>query len=161
MGRAFSHFAEVVSTIDPITSLTLVLAALAALLTVLAIIIGVAAVWGYFGIRDSVKEMAAKKVDEEMKRVLEKYPDAGDILKALKRLQTTADFLDDMRNQAVTTPEPKSVASASKAGVQQEVTEVTRVPETPLESTAQQVTPIEQYPGEEKDDADAGENPPH
>jgi hypothetical protein len=153
------HVVEAATAIDPVTSLTLVLAALACLLTVLAIIIGLFAIWGYFGIRDSVKEMAEKKVDAAMLEVMKKYPDAADIIKALQRLETTAAFFDDMRNQAVTAPEPKIVAQASKSDVQQEVTEVTRA-ETPLESTAQQVTPIEQYPGEEKADGDVAKDVP-
>jgi hypothetical protein len=147
--RVYQHVVAAV-TVDPITSLTLVLAALAALLTVMAIIIGLAAVWGYFGIRDSVKEMAAKKVDEAMKEALQKYPKAADMLKTMQRLRDQADFLDQVRNQVLTAPEPKIVATASKSDVQREV------PETPLESVDQQVTPIKKYPGEE--DGNASDN---
>jgi hypothetical protein len=145
--RLYQGAAAAVS-IDPIASLTLVLAALAALLAVMTIIIGIAAVWGYFGIRDSVKDMAIKKVDDAMKEALEKYPNAADMLKTMQRLRDQADFLDQVRNQVVTAPEPKIVETASKQGVQRDIAE------TPLESVEQQVTPIAKYPGEEsKDDA--------
>jgi hypothetical protein len=134
-------------TVDPITSLTLVLAALAALLTVLAIMIGIAAIWGYIGLRDSLKEMASKKVDEAMILKLKEYPDSANMVALVRRLERYAVFLDAVQNQVVTAPDPKSVAIASKPDVQG-----TR-PETPLESIDQQVTPIEKYPGEEGGDA--------
>jgi hypothetical protein len=140
--RAYQHVVASM-TIDPVTSLTLILAALGALLTILAIIIGIAAIWGYFGIRDSVKEMATKKVDDAMAEALKKYPASADMFKILQRLRDQADLMDQLRNQVVTTPDPKSVAIASKPVVQGER------PETPLESVSQQVTPIEKYPGEE------------
>jgi hypothetical protein len=146
--RIYQHAAEFV-TVDPITSLTLVLAALAALLTVLAIIIGLAAVWGYVGLRDSVKEMASNKVDEAMKLKLKEYPASADMVALVRRLERYATFLDVIQNQVITAPDPKSVAIASKPDIQGEV------PETPLESVDQQVTPIEKYPGEEGNDADA------
>ncbi|MGA7220840.1 MAG: hypothetical protein WBX38_21170 [Candidatus Sulfotelmatobacter sp.] len=135
--------------IDPVTALTLVLAALSALLTVLAIIIGVAAVWGYIGLRDSVKEMASKKVDEAMKLKLKEYPASADMVALVRRLERYANFLDVIQNQVITAPDPKSVAIASKPVIQGEI------PDTPLESVDQQVTPIQKYPGEEGNDADA------
>jgi len=141
-------------SIDPVTSLTLVLAALAALLTVMTIMIGLAAVWGYFGIRDSVKDMATKKVDEAMTQALQKYPAAADMLRIMQRMNAQADVLDELRNQVVTATDPKSVESASKHGVQ------VGSAETPLESVNQQVTPIAKYPtGEGRDNASSDRQP--
>ncbi|MGB8064806.1 MAG: hypothetical protein WCF26_23175 [Candidatus Sulfotelmatobacter sp.] len=107
------------------------------------------AIWGYFGIRDSVKEMASKKVDEAVREALEKYPAAADILEITERLRTQADLLDQMRNQSVTAPEPKSVEMASKPVVQE------GVEETPLESIEKQATPIARLPGEEDSHGDS------
>lgn len=144
--RVYQHVVEAV-TVDPVTSLTLVLAALAVLLTVLAIIIGIAAIWGYVGLRDSVKEMASKKVDEAMTLKLKEYPASADMVALVRRLEKYASFLDAVQSQVITAPDPKLVAIASKPDIQG------KVPETPLESVDQQVTPIEKYPGEEGNDA--------
>lgn len=130
------------------TAITIILTALAVILAVVTLGIGSLAVWGYFGIRDSVKDMAEKKLDEAMTEHLRKYPSAADMLNTMRRLNTQADFLDQARNRAVTSPDPKELASASNAGVKGEHAE------TPLESVAQQVTPIDKYPGEGEDDAD-------
>ena len=144
--HAYQHFVSVV-TVDPITSLTLVLAALGVLLTGLAIIIAVAAIWGYIGVRDSVKEMASKKVDEAMTLKLKEYPASADMVALVRRLEKYASFLDAVQNQVITAPDPKSVAITSKPDVQG------KKPETPLESVDQQATRIEKYPGEEDGDA--------
>lgn len=125
------------------TAIAIILAALAVLVAVVTLGIAVMAIWGYFGIRDSVKDMAAKKVDEAVTAALKKYPDAAVVLRAVQRLNEQADLMDQLRNQVVTAPDPKSVANASKPIVQVERTE------TPLESVTQQVTPIAKYPGEE------------
>lgn len=129
------------------SAITIILTALAVMLAVVTLGIAGLAIWGYFGIRDSVKDMATKKVDEAMQTVLKEYPPAADILKVLQHLGEQADLMDAIRNQVVTAPDPKLVATASKPVVQEER------PETPLESVAQQVTPIEKYPGEEGNDA--------
>ena len=130
------------------TAITIILTALAVMLAVVTIGIGGLAVWGYFGIRDSVKDMAEKKVDEAMKEALKKYPDAADMLRTMQRLAAQADFLDQVRNRVVTSPDPKALETASNLDVQGEHAE------TPLESIAQQVTPIDKYPGEGENDAD-------
>ena len=135
------------TTVDPITSLTLVLAALSALLTALAIIIGLAAIWGYVGLRDAVKEMAAKKVDEAMLLKLKEYPDSAAMISLVRRLEAYAKFQDAVQNKILTTPDPKTVEITSIPDIQGEA------PETPLDTVEQQVTQIEKYPGEEDDDA--------
>jgi hypothetical protein len=125
------------------SAITIILTALGVMLAVVTLGIAGLAIWGYFGIRDSVKEMASKKVDEAVKEALNQYPDAADMLKVLKRLQEQANFLDQMRNQAVTVTEPKAVETTSKPVIKEAVAE------TPLESIEKQATPIAKYPGEE------------
>jgi hypothetical protein len=132
-------------TVDPITLISVVLAALAVLLTVLAIMIAVAAVWGYVGLRDSVKEMASKKVDEAMLLKLKEYPDAAQMVNLVRRVEKYASFLDAVQNKVITSPDPKLVATASIAGIQEDR------PETPIEAPSGQVTQIANYPGEEGD----------
>jgi len=132
------------------SAITIILTALAVMLAVVTLGVGGLAIWGYFGIRDYVKEMATKKVDEALPVALNKYPNAADMIRVLQRLTDQADLMDQLRNQVVTTPDPKLVANASKTVVQLEGAE------TPLESVAQQVTPIDKYPGEEgKSDGDS------
>jgi hypothetical protein len=80
MFESVSQSAPVASTMDPITALTLILAALAVLLTALAIFIGLAAIWGYGGLKDSVKEMATRRVDEAVKRTRGKCLSFGQLL---------------------------------------------------------------------------------
>ncbi len=128
-------------------AITIILTALAVMLAVVTLGIAALAIWGYVGLRDSLKETAAKRVDEAMKEALKKYPDAADMLKTMQRLRDQADFLDQVRNQVVTAPEPKVVETASKHGVQGGIVE------TPLESVDQQATPIAKYPGEGSKDA--------
>lgn len=140
--RAFHAAADAVQHMSFESAITIILTALGVMLAVVTLGIAGLAIWGYFGIRDSVRDMATKKVDEAMAKTLEKYPAAADILSLMERLRERADFLDQLRNQAVTAPEPKLVATASKPDVQGVVAE------TPLESVAQQVTPIAKYPGE-------------
>jgi hypothetical protein len=134
------------------SAITIILTALAVMLAVVTIGIAALAIWGYIGLRDSLKEIAASRVDEAMKEALKKYPDAADMLKTLQRLRDQADFMDQVRNQVVTAPDPKILESASKTSVQ------VGHAETPLESIDQQVTPIEKYPGEGGSDASTGKS---
>ncbi len=127
--------------------LSIMLTAVGVIVATFAIFVGLAAIWGYAGLKDTVRDMATKEVDKAVKNVLKKYPPAADMLRVMKRLQDQADLLDQLRNQAATErPEAKTVAPASKASVQGGVA---GGPATPLDSIEQQTTPIEEYPGEE------------
>jgi hypothetical protein len=137
------HLVESAQGMSFESAITIILTALAVMLAVVTLGIGALAIWGYLGIRDSVRDMAGKRVDEALKETLRKYPDAAEIIRTMELVKAQADLLDQLRNQAVTAPEPKSVAIASKPVVQGEVGE------TPLESIEQQATPIAKYPGEE------------
>jgi hypothetical protein len=53
-------------TIDPVTLLTVILTALAVLLTALAIMIGIAAVWGYVGIKDDARKIATEAAHKKL-----------------------------------------------------------------------------------------------
>lgn len=149
----FQHILNTVSSVSHMsfeTAITIILTALAVMIAVVTLGVAGLAIWGYFGIRDSVKEMATKKVDEAVTEALKKYPAAADVLEALQRLKDQATLMDQLRNQVVTVPDPKFVAIASKSVVQVEGVD------TPLESVDQQVTPIDKYPGEEgKSDGDS------
>jgi hypothetical protein len=136
------------------SAITIILTVLAVMLGVVTIGIAALAIWGYFGILDSVKETAAKKVDEAMVEALKKYPKAADMLALVERLSAYADVMDQIRDLVVAGHDPKVLVTASKPVVQE------GVPETPLDSMDQQVTPIAKYPGEvDKDDAsDSGQS---
>lgn len=151
-----------VHTISFDSYLSIMLTALGVMVATFAILVGLAAIWGYAGLKDYVREMAIKKVDEAMDAHLKKYPDATKMIATLERLREQADFIDRIRNQVVITPEPKSVANASKPVIQVDQSPVPAdiAPATPLESTQEQVTPIEPWPGEEEadDNSDRDEN---
>jgi hypothetical protein len=123
--------------------LSIMLTALGVMIATFAILVGLAAIWGYAGLRDYLREMAVRQVDAAVQESLKKYPAAADMIDALNQAKKQVEIWDQLRNQAVTAPEPKSVAIASKRSVQG------GVGETPLESVEKQATPIAKYPGEE------------
>lgn len=142
--------AHAVASMSFESAITIILTALGVMLAVVTIGIAGLAIWGYLGIRDSVKDMATKRVDEAVQAALQKYPEAERMLKAVKRLEEQAELWDQARNQVLTGSEPLVVERASKPVVQEGGAE------TPLESVQQQITPIADYPGEvEKGDASA------
>jgi hypothetical protein len=99
--------------------------------------------------------MAAREVAKSLTETIKKYPDAQDMFNVLNRLQEHAERYDKLRNDSVTTPESETSAAASKeSGIRDAETD------TPLESVAQQTTPIESYPGEEHGDDDSGDGKP-
>lgn len=59
-------------SVDPVTSLTLVLAALAVLLTALAIMIGIAAIWGYTGLKEEARRIATEAAHKKLIEYFEK-----------------------------------------------------------------------------------------
>lgn len=61
-----------VATLDPITALTLVLAALGVLLTALTLIIGIAAIWGYGGLREEARRIATEAAHAKLIEYFEK-----------------------------------------------------------------------------------------
>jgi hypothetical protein len=129
--------------------LSIMLTALGVMVATFAILVGLAAIWGYAGLKDYLREMAQKQVDDAIQSTLKKYPEGADIFKALERLKQQADLLDQLRIQSVTGSEPKNVANASKPIVEEGVVE------TPLESIEKQATPIAKYPGEEEHHGDS------
>jgi len=133
--------------------LTLMLTALGVMVALFTIFVGLAAIWGYAGFRDVVRDMAKKEVADAVTETLKKYPDSADILRVLRRLEEQADLGDRLRNQAVTSPEPKTVAKASKPIVEE------GVEETPLDSIEKQATPIARLPGEEDSHGNSDDQP--
>ncbi|HXB61718.1 MAG TPA: hypothetical protein VNU94_02555, partial [Acidobacteriaceae bacterium] len=59
---------------------TIVLTALCALLAALAIIIGLAAIWGYGGIKEALTKDVSEKADKALADKLKEYPAAADML---------------------------------------------------------------------------------
>jgi hypothetical protein len=130
--------------------LSIMLTALGVMIATFAILVGLAAIWGYAGLRDYLKETASHQVDKAVQETLKKYPDAADIVKALQRLEEQSKIWDQLINQSVTANEPKSVAMASKLDVEKGLAG------TPLESIEKQATPIAKYPGEEDGHVNGG-----
>lgn len=121
---------------------SIMLTALGVMIGTFAVVLALAAIWGYAGLKDSLREMAVKQVDAAMQDALKKYPPAADMFKALNEMRERKELYDRLRNQAVTAIEPKSVETASKPVIK-------GVGETPLESIEKQATPIARLPGEE------------
>jgi hypothetical protein len=133
-------------TVSLETAIIIILTALGLMLATLAIGCAVAAIWGYTGIKDFLKEMATKKVDEAMSTKLREYPPAADILKLVQNLQEKMDFFDQVQNQVVMAPEPNPVENASNTGI--DLPASAPVAHSVAVAGQQAVTPIEPYPGE-------------
>lgn len=141
------------------TAITIVLAALTAILTALAIGIGVAAIWGYGGLKESLNNMATKRVDEAMLAKLKEYPEAAEILDLTQRLRSRLDFLDQVQNQIDTVYESKPVEKASISGIKGTTAVPAAAPATQV-SPEQKIAVPEPYPGEEQPHASgAGKTP--
>jgi hypothetical protein len=107
------------------SAITLVLAALgaligvlAAILTALAIGIGIAAIWGWSGI----KEAAAKAATDAMNLKMREYPGPEVMLELASRMEEILGSWDAIQNKLVTGAATNQLAPASNAGVQQETT---------------------------------------
>lgn len=132
--------------------MSIMLTALGVMVATFAILVGLAAIWGYAGLRDHLQEMASTQVDKAIQEALKKYPESADMFSVLDRLKAQAAWLDQVQNQiAAQQPRTNVVENASKKGVQ-EGGGIS--PATPIENAEQQTTPIAEYPGEEEDDAD-------
>lgn len=125
------------------TLIEIMLTCLGVMLTALAIGIGVIAIWGYVGLKDELKRMATRLVRQAMLKKLKDYPDAADMLRIMRTLQTKADLLDELQKQTLSAADTKPVESASNVGRMEEVS--TSPIKEPEHSTA-----IEPYPGEEE-----------
>jgi hypothetical protein len=135
------------------SAITIILTALAVMLAIMAIVLGVAAIWGYSGIRDTVKDIATKKVDDAMLLKLKEYPAAAEILDLLQRLKTGVEFMDQMQGQIILSPAPNTVENASKYAIKGDVPTVFPVGQEPIAEA-------EPYPGEDKPNASSsGANP--
>lgn len=88
--------------------LSIMLTALGVMVATFAILVGLAAIWGYAGLKDYIREIAIKKVDHAVQEALKKYPAAADVLSTLEQLRKHAQFWDDITNKVVTGPEPGS-----------------------------------------------------
>jgi uncharacterized membrane protein len=129
--------------------ISIMLTALGVMVATFAILVGLAAVWGYAGLKDYLHETASKQVDAAIQDTLKKYPASADMLEALRQLKEQIKLWDEIRNQAVTVAAPKTVEIASKPVIQE------GVEATPLESIEKQATPIARLPGEEDSHGDS------
>lgn len=131
--------------------LTLMLTALGVMVALFTIFVGLAAIWGYAGFRDIVRDMAKREVAKAVTEKIKKYPDEARMFSILNRLEAQGELLDEAQNRiAESQPAPKVVETASIHQVQQTQGDAGAAP-TPLDDIQQQVTPIEEYPGETKD----------
>jgi hypothetical protein len=123
---------------------TILLTAIAVMLAILALGIGILAIWGYVGLRDSVKEAATKHVTMAMDLKLKEYPPASALVELVTRMEAGLGSLEIIQKQIVSKPESKEVAKTSNSAVQEEKAKV-----------GTDVTPIAKYPGEEQQNANA------
>jgi hypothetical protein len=101
------------------SAIVIILTALGVMLTALAIMIGMAAIWGYRGISDSVTGAATKHVTETMGRLMSAYPPPEQLTAIVARIQTSMDLMELLRKQVLMSVPPKEeVEPASNASVQ-------------------------------------------
>jgi hypothetical protein len=117
------------------SAITIILTALAVMLAALAIGIGVVAVWGYIGLRDSVKAAAEEHVAKTMREKLKDYPEAAEFIRLKTEIQQQLALASQL-----TSPATEKVAPASNNEVQEQ-------------PQIAEVAP--KYPGEEEPDASA------
>jgi hypothetical protein len=134
-----------IATMSYESAITIILTALAVMLALVTIGIAGLAVWGYIGLRDSVKEAAAQHVVKTMELKLQEYPKAAGFVKLMAEMKAGVAYIDQLKNQVVADAEPKDVVNASKDVVQPHAAQ--------SEKKSQQVSVIEKYPGEESLDA--------
>jgi hypothetical protein len=99
------------------SAITIILTALAVMLALLAIGIAVLAIWGYAGLRDSVKDAATKHVTEAMGKKLREYPEAAELVALVRKMEMGLGALNQIQNQLVTSPVSNSIATASNSSV--------------------------------------------
>jgi hypothetical protein len=100
------------------SAIVIILTALGVMLTALAIMIGMAAIWGYRGISDSVTDAATKHVTETMGQLMSGYPPPEQLTAIVARIQTSMDLMELLRKQVLMSVPPKEVEPASNASVQ-------------------------------------------
>jgi hypothetical protein len=125
------------------SAITIILTALAVMLAIMAIAIGVAAIWGYSGIKDTVKDAATKQVQAAMIVKLKEYPEAAEILDLLQRLKTGVEFMDQMQSEIIASPESNTVENASNHVIKGVATKASPVAQ-------ENIAEAEPYPGEEQ-----------
>jgi hypothetical protein len=102
--------ADKTAHMSPESLLTITLTSLCAILAALTIIIGVVAIYGYYGIKNSVIEAAEKKAEAIASDKMARYPPAEELRDVVDRLKT---YAADLLNA---TPEPQTTSSASNEG---------------------------------------------
>jgi hypothetical protein len=100
------------------SAIVIILTALAVMLAALAIMIGMAAIWGYRGISDSVTEAATKHMTETMGRLMSGYPPPEQLTAIVARIQTSMDLMEVLRKQILMPVGPKEIEPASKDSVE-------------------------------------------
>jgi hypothetical protein len=113
-------------TIPPISYsefITILLTALTVLLTALAIIIGLAAIWGWAGIKEAATKAGTEAVNSKMKEL---QPER--MLELASRMEEILGSWENIQNKVVTDNDTKDIAPASNAGVQPKTTVAPQYP---------------------------------
>jgi hypothetical protein len=131
-----------------LTAITVVLAALAALLALVGVGLGLAAFWGYAGIKDETRKAMSKAMEDMLKQ----YPSVTEVVEYIQQIKAAANFAQQMQNELVAGAETKNIESSSKPSVQVEV----QAPPTAVEVAPPRESRIEPYPGEEASNVQDG-----
>jgi hypothetical protein len=96
------------------TFLTITLTALCAILAAMTIIIGVAAICGYYGIKNSVIEAAEKKAEKIASDKISEYPSPTEMREVIDSLKVYAANL--LNATPAGSNQPETLSSASDKG---------------------------------------------
>lgn len=96
--------------------ITILLTALGVMLALLAIVIGVAAIWGYQGIKERATEDAKKAAEEKLKEHI-KSPEIKALIEEHIRLRAT-EVAKEMVQRRIDAPAPEQPADAQNVAAQ-------------------------------------------
>ena len=109
--------ARLAAEVYPVTYvdfLTIVLTALGVMLTALAIGIGVAAIWGYQGIKDGATKAVMERAEKRLEERLQAYPEPRRVIELFETMQALHEQQKRLSTQLVTSERAKTVDPAGK-----------------------------------------------
>jgi hypothetical protein len=94
--------------------LSVTLTALCALLALLTIIIGLAAVWGYIGLRDEITKTVRERAESALQVKLGEYPDSRAVIGLFDEMRTLHEQQKRLSDQLIAGSDDEIVAAAAR-----------------------------------------------
>jgi ABC-type lipoprotein release transport system permease subunit len=137
---------------QPITAdsfISIMVTLLGVMVAVLTIFIAVAAIMGYSGLKEHVKQMVDSKAQESVEQTMKQYPKSGDILNALKELKMHSEALKSMQDQIATVQDSSVLANGTNATASESCASNGIKELEPRAGGSEETSFIAPYPGED------------